>query len=128
MKIKKIILHHSATPQKMDIGVDEIRRWHVDGNGWRDIGYHYVIRRDGTIEKGRADDEPGAHARGHNMGSLGVCLVGNGSFAISQWCALKSLLTVLMVQHEGADIIGHCDVGNTDCPGFDVAEIVASHI
>ena len=55
----------------MDIGVDDIRTWHVRDNGWDDVGYHHVIKRDGTVEKGREHDVIGAHAKGMNTNSLG---------------------------------------------------------
>ena len=75
-KINEIILHCSATPASMDIGAKEIRDWHVNGNHWRDIGYHWVIRRDGTVEKGRPEYQVGAHCLNHNANSIGVCMVG----------------------------------------------------
>ena len=51
--INNIILHCSATQEGLDIGVDTIRRWHVTGNGWKDVGYHFIIKLDGTVEDGR---------------------------------------------------------------------------
>ncbi len=73
--LKYITVHCSATPPDMDIGVAEIRHWHQQ-KGWQDIGYHYVIRRCGTVEHGRPLTRPGAHVRGHNRGNIGVCLIG----------------------------------------------------
>lgn len=75
-KINTVVVHSSATPPEMDIGVEDIRRWHVEERGWSDIGYHYVIRRDGTLEMGRDLALAGAHARGYNAESIGICLVG----------------------------------------------------
>jgi hypothetical protein len=75
-KTNWIVLHCSATrASQVNIGAKDIRRWHKD-KGWADIGYHYVIKRDGTLEKGRALDAVGAHVEGHNSDSVGVCLVG----------------------------------------------------
>lgn len=126
MKIKKLIIHAADTPADMDIGAEEIRRWHVDpkprGNGWSDIGYHYVIRRNGEIEKGRPDTRQGAHAAGHNAGSLGICLVGgmpDCNYTAAQWHSLESLVTSLLAQHPGAEVIGHRDVSDKPCPMFD---------
>ena len=62
-KINWLVIHTAATRPSMDIGVKEIRRWHKK-RGFADIGYHYVIRRDGRVEKGRADTRQGAHVRG----------------------------------------------------------------
>src|SRR3546814_2590860 len=71
-------IHCSATPaggKNDNIGASDIRQWHR-AKGWRDIGYHYVIKRDGTVEKGRPDDQPGAHEPRLNARSIAVCLVG----------------------------------------------------
>ena len=76
MKIEKLIVHCSATREGQDIDIDTIKDWHVNGRGWRDVGYHYVIKLDGTIQKGRMDNVPGAHCRKLNMSSLGICYIG----------------------------------------------------
>lgn len=75
-KINDLIVHCAATYDTMDIGVKEIRKVHVDENGWKDIGYHFVIRRDGTVEKGRDVSVIGAHVLNHNANSIGICLAG----------------------------------------------------
>ena len=75
-EIKSVILHCTATPAEMALTVKEIRRWHVEGRGWSDIGYHFVIHQDGTIEKGRHIDKVGAHTLGNNYGSIGVAYCG----------------------------------------------------
>lgn len=129
-QIKRIIIHCSATPAQMDIGVDEIRSWHVKDNGWRDIGYHYVIRRSGIIEDGRPESLPGAHTSGYNGDSLGICLVGGGSdtgepdsnFTGKQFTALELLLRRLKIQYGSATIHGHREFSNKACPSFDVQE------
>lgn len=87
-QISTIVLHCSDTPWSMDIGVKEIREWHTakppKGRGWRDIGYHYVVRRNGVIETGRYENgdkflegtEVGAHVGGHNGYTIAICWVG----------------------------------------------------
>ncbi len=87
----KIILHCSDTPDHMDIGVSEIRTWHVRDNGWRDVGYHYVIRRNGTVELGRDESVIGAHCHGHNTDSLGICWVGRDDITTDQVQSLCNL-------------------------------------
>jgi hypothetical protein len=90
----------------MDIGADTIRDWHVNGNGWRDIGYHLVIRRDGSIEKGRDINDSGAHAAGYNSKSIGLCLVGGmaednsaeNNFTAQQWTSLLAKVKELLVE------------------------------
>ena len=70
-----IIIHCSATPPNMDVNAKEIDRWHRQ-KGWLGIGYHYVIKRDGTREVGRKLSEAGAHCIAYNHKSVGICLVG----------------------------------------------------
>ncbi len=74
--INEIILHCSATPEGRHHDVEDIRRWHVDGRGWSDIGYHYLILLDGTVEAGRPVARQGAHCKGHNKDTIGICYVG----------------------------------------------------
>lgn len=123
MIIEKIIIHCADTPAGIDIGADEIREWHTK-RGWRDIGYHYVIRRSGEIEKGRVDSVRGAHTKGHNHNSLGICLVGGAggdcNFTAAQWVALSSLIKTLQAQHAAASVHGHNEFSEKQCPCFDV--------
>lgn len=117
----------------MDIGVDEIRKWHK-ARGWSDVGYHFVIRRDGLIEVGRELSKTGAHVKGHNTGSIGICLVGGtepdgqtpeANFEAVQMEALDRLLHHLTRQFDlsDADVYGHRDAPGVTkaCPAFDVA-------
>lgn len=109
----------------MDIGAREIDKWHR-AKGWLKIGYHFVIRRNGMVETGRDLMEPGAHARGYNHKSVGVCLVGgdeimtNDDYTPEQWLALGLLLSKLKGQFPGARIIGHNEIAAKACPSFDV--------
>ncbi len=75
-QIKKIVIHCSATPRNKDFSAEDIRDWHVKGNGWDDIGYHYVVRLDGSMEYGRMVDKYGAHVKGHNYDTIGICYIG----------------------------------------------------
>lgn len=125
-----IAIHCSATRPAMDVGVKEIRQWHK-AQGWSDIGYHFVIRRDGKIEKGRPIDAIGAHVAGFNATSVGVCMVGGvnqkdftkaeNNFTKEQFNALCALLTQLCVRYPGAKVRGHRDFPkvNKACPSFD---------
>jgi N-acetylmuramoyl-L-alanine amidase len=125
-----IVIHCSATPASMDIGAKEIDRWHR-AKGWFKIGYHFVIRRDGTIEHGRELNEIGAHAYGVNDRSIGICVVGGvakdgktteENYTASQWVTLEKLVTELEEQFPQAKTVGHRDVTpGRDCPCFDVA-------
>lgn len=112
----------------MNIGVKEIRQWHLE-RGWDNIGYHYVITRDGVVQNGRDEATVGAHARGHNQKSIGVCMVGGlardgkqaCNFTAKQWDALEWLtFTILRNRYPQAEIIGHNEISEKDCPTFDV--------
>ena len=128
-KIDAIIIHCADTFPEMDIGADAIRGWHVNQNNWRDIGYHFVIRRNGEVEKGRDVAVAGAHVAGHNAHSIGICLVGGKArahrqatnFTKHQWAALKFLVDDLLAEYPDAVVRGHNDytAGKT-CPTFDV--------
>jgi N-acetyl-anhydromuramyl-L-alanine amidase AmpD len=116
----------------MDIGVAEIRRWHVNDNGWSDVGYHFVIRRNGLVEQGRHLDHEGAHVHGYNDVAVGVCLVGGvdehgkaeNNFTPEQLVSLLKTLRFLKAYAPDAFIQGHRDFPGVkkDCPSFGVRE------
>jgi N-acetylmuramoyl-L-alanine amidase len=126
--VRFLVVHCSATPPDQEIGVEEIRKWHK-AKGWDDVGYHYVVRRDGTIEAGRSLDFQGAHVEGHNHESIGLCLVGgvkkdntpDANFTAAQYHCLQSLLHVLLPRYPGAVVRGHRDFPGVTkaCPSFD---------
>lgn len=126
-KIEKIIIHCSASPEGRDIDASTIKDWHVKERGWSDIGYHWVIKLDGTIEAGRHEYISGAHAKGYNSKSIGVCYVGGldsdmkpkDTRTEAQKEALHCLLLDLKARYPEAMIIGHRDVSSKDCPSFD---------
>jgi N-acetyl-anhydromuramyl-L-alanine amidase AmpD len=145
-EINLLVIHCSATPEGLDIGAKELRVMHL-ARGFADIGYHYVIRLDGSVEKGRADDVIGAHAEGYNAHSLGICMVGGldharaakDTFTPAQWATLKTLVNRLTEKYAIGKIVGHRDLSpdlNHDgkitpnewmkqCPCFDVREWLA---
>ncbi|WYM31330.1 lysozyme [Citrobacter phage Citrof5] len=122
-----IFVHCAATKPSQDVGVREIRQWHKE-KGWLDIGYHFVIRRDGTLEAGREQSAVGSHVANYNHDSVGVCLVGGiddkGKFAANftpaQMSMLRSLLVTLQAQYPGAVLRAHHDVAPKACPSFDL--------
>jgi N-acetylmuramoyl-L-alanine amidase len=121
-KIKKIVLHCSDSPDSVDIGVKDIRRWHLN-RGWSDVGYHYIVRRDGRIEKGRDLNTMGAHVRGHNDDSIGVCWVGRKVASDKQLQAIYKLMRGLMSKFNlnAYDIYGHTELDpNKTCPNLDM--------
>ncbi len=143
-QIRLLVVHCSATPPEDDIGATEIRHWHTDLNGWSDMGYHAVIRRDGRLEDGRPLLYQGAHARGWNSQSWGVCLIGGvtdyasktpaANYTVDQYQTLWRLLDAWRYLAPAAYICGHRDLDSYHqslkaCPSFDVrAYYVARHM
>ena len=127
--IDKIIVHCSATREGQHVTVQQIRQWHQQRN-FADIGYHYVIYLDGTVHKGRPIEKPGAHCKGHNAHSIGICYVGGldrqgkpkDTRTPAQKAALLSLLKELKKQYPKATIHGHCEFANKACPCFNCSE------
>ena len=109
----------------MDIGVEEIRNWHLQ-RGWSDIGYHYVVRKDGTIEQGRPIDKIGSHVKGQNTGSIGVCWVGGYGGVDdrneAQKDSLQKLIISLQVAFGKMSLHGHNEYSSKTCPNFNVIE------
>lgn len=126
-KIDKIIVHCSATKPTQNIGAAEIDAWHKK-QGWDEIGYHFVIRRSGEIENGRAVEKIGAHCKGHNADSIGICLVGGidtagkpeNNFTDAQFASLRKLVLELKAKFNILYIFGHNEFANKACPCFNV--------
>lgn len=145
--ITRIFLHCTATREGQDVDAATIKRWHL-AQGWNDIGYHFVIRPDGTIEIGRDESIPGSHVKGFNTGSIGVVYVGGldaqgkakDTRTDAQKAAMQWLCRELGAAYPGARFMGHRDASpdkNGDgkitsnewlkeCPCFDVASWLRS--
>jgi len=130
-QINKIIVHCSATREGENIPVETIRKWHVDGRGWSDIGYHFYIDIYGEIHKGRDIAKIGAHVKGHNRNSIGICYCGGveadgktpkDTRLDCQKDALNAVLRTLKAMYPEAKIHGHRDFSNKACPSFDATE------
>lgn len=127
-KINRIIIHCTATPEGRDHTAKEIDRWHRE-KGWASIGYHFVIRLDGTVENGRPVEKVGAHVKGHNSDSIGVVYVGGcdknmkpkDTRTPAQREALLETVTNLQESYPRATVHGHneFDKGKA-CPSFNV--------
>lgn len=128
-RIDRIIIHCSATPEWRDVKASEIKRWHVEERKWKDIGYHFVIDLDGTIERGRPLTEAGAHCAGHNATSVGICYIGGIDAAgrpkdtrtPAQRDALRKLVSCLRRTFPDATVHGHREFAPKACPSFDVS-------
>ena len=135
-KLTEIIVHCTATRpdfmagQSTSAKVAEIKRWHVQDNGWSDIGYHYLIDRDGTVATGRPIERDGAHVQGRNAGTIGISLFGgHGSaetddfsenFTPDQDRALAGLIDKLRAKYGNLALSGHNQYAAKACPGFNV--------
>ena len=127
-QINKIIVHCSATREGQNISVDTIRSWHVDGRGWSDIGYHFYIDLHGDIYKGRDIAKIGAHTKGQNRNSIGICYCGGvevdgktpkDTRTEEQEDSLLAVLKTLKAMYPEAVIHSHSDFANKACPSFD---------
>lgn len=132
--IKELIVHCSATPEGKDYSVDTIRQWHLQ-RGFSDIGYHYVIYRDGSIHIGRDESIIGAHCTGHNTDSIGVCYIGGcatdgktpeDTRTTEQKQSLVKLLKELKTKYPQASIHSHRDFADKACPSFDATKEYSS--
>lgn len=131
--INKIIIHCAATPEGKDYTVEQIRQWHTTpkpkGNGWKDIGYHFVIYRDGSVHPARPIEQIGAHTSGYNANSIGICYIGGcakdgktpkDTRTPEQKAALVKLVAELRRRFPNASVHGHNEFANKACPSFNV--------
>jgi len=128
--VKEIIIHCSATREGQQVSVDTIRDWHL-AKGWNDIGYHFYIDLDGTINKGRDIDKIGAHCKGHNRNSIGICYCGGveadgktpkDTRTQEQKDSLLNVLKTLKAMYPEAVIYSHNEFAAKACPSFDATE------
>ncbi len=129
-KINKIIIHCTATAEGKDYSVETIRGWHLK-RGWRDIGYHFLVQRDGTVDEGRPIEQSGAHTKGHNWDSIGISYVGGveAKKKDGKWIAKDTrtdeqkdaLLDLICQLHDtyGGVVYGHRNFSKKSCPCFD---------
>lgn len=126
-KITEIIVHCADTPAGRDDRAADIDRWHK-AQGYNEIGYHYVVDIDGTIEPARDVEKVGAHCKGHNANSIGVCYIGGRNEDMieredtrtdAQKASLLLLLKYLRAKYPKAKIYGHRDFSDKACPCFD---------
>ncbi|MEA1960470.1 MAG: N-acetylmuramoyl-L-alanine amidase [Bacillota bacterium] len=113
---RRLVIHHSVSP---DVSALDIHRWHLN-RGWSGNAYHFIIRQNGQIELGRAAEVIGAHTKGFNHDSIGICLTGDFTQytpADGQMCSLVKLTHYLEDQYGKLELNRHCDLNPTLCPG-----------
>lgn len=128
-RIEEIIVHCTATPEGLEVSVDTIRGWHI-GQGWKDIGYHWVVLIDGTVAPGRPESQVGSHVAGHNTGTVGVVYVGGvaadgktpkDTRTPAQKAALIAHVKALIARYPTIKkVTGHNQYAAKACPSFDV--------
>lgn len=117
---KRIVLHHTVSG---DVSAATVHGWHLRNRGWGGIGYHYLVRTNGDIERGRPENTRGVHAPTANADSIAIVLAGNFSQTrptLRQIVALTWLIRDIRGRHphwEDLPVVGHKDVGATECPG-----------
>ena len=132
-----IAIHSAATYADMDVDVHWIDHEHRK-RGFDGIGYHWFIKRDGTIQEGRSMNRMGAHVRGHNHYTIAICMAGGlgankkaeNNFTTAQWGSLAELVATLLRDNTNLEfVIGHRDFPGTStaCPSFDAMSWVESH-
>lgn len=128
MRPKEIIIHCSATPEGKDFTVEQIRQWHK-ARGFRDIGYHWIIYRDGSVHRGRKETEVGAHCLGHNAKAIGICYIGGcapdgktpkDTRTPQQKEAIRQAISEIRQRWGQLPVYGHRDFARKACPSFDV--------
>ena len=126
-QIKEIIIHCSATREGQAIPVETIKKWHVEGRGWSDIGYHFYIDINGGIHKGRDISRAGAHCKGHNRYSIGICYCGGveqdgktpkDTRTQKQKEGLLAVIRTMKAMYPEAKVYSHNEFANKACPSF----------
>lgn len=120
--VDRVFVHCSASDHPHHDNIATIRKWHVQDNGWSDVGYHYFIRKDGMLEEGRPLDRTPAAQRGHNTGTIAICLHGlhEDAFTEAQFDRLRALCIEINNAYNGkVTFHGHREVASKACPVFD---------
>lgn len=128
--VTKIVLHCSDSDLSEHDNLFTIHKWHV-AKGWKGCGYHYVIRQNGRVETGRTLEEIGAHARGFNKESVGICLTGKYNFSVAQFKSCNSVIRNLLEIYNLSwdDVFLHSDLNsNKTCPNFKLYQVKAISI
>lgn len=127
--VRAIVIHHSATP--LDATFESIERHHTHSNMWHAIGYHFVIDGEALLRHGRPLPLVGAHAPPRNSDTIGLCIVGNNADQAQRWTREQILVAQVLIVDlrtvfgQELEVLAHCEVGATACPGMSRAELLA---
>ena len=123
MLTDQLVIHHIGGDCDRDVSAEEVHQWHIN-RGWSGIGYHFLIRKDGTIERGRPIDTVGAHVEGQNSHTIGINISGNFCNSLPTDAQIVSaaglaadLCSMYRIRPSYNTIVGHCDLASTACPG-----------
>ncbi len=126
-QIRKIIFHCTDSDHEHHDNYESIYKWHVEENGWSDIGYQYIILKSGAVLNARPINKAGAHCHGQNDDSIGICLTGKNDFSEEQFSAARDIARELCHAYGlmNAQIFGHRDFnkGKT-CPNFNIEKVL----
>ena len=127
--VDKIILHCSDSDVEAHDNLETIEEWHKQ-RGFTECGYHFIIQKNGVIEMARPIEKIGAHCKGKNTGSIGICLCGAKEFTEAQFTSCRRLVKMLMQFTPKMEVFGHCDfsVKKYYCPGFDYMREVVNKL
>lgn len=124
-KIRQIILHCSDSPFNHHDDISVIKEWHLQ-RGFIDVGYHYFIQANGNVQKGREEAVMGAHCKGQNRDSIGICLHGRKEFTAKQFKSLAKLMTEIKSRYKIDRVAGHREYEpRKTCPNFDVNYVIS---
>lgn len=127
-KIDKLILHCSDSDIGAHDNIETITKWHK-ARKFRTVGYHYFIRKDGNIKKGRDIEQIGAHCKGENKGSIGICLSGRHKFTEYQFMSLQKLIKALDIRlKDSFTIHPHNEFSDKSCPNFSVEDFKLNYL
>lgn len=124
--VKKVYIHCSASDAEAHDNIETIRKWHVEEKGWSDVGYHYFLTKNGTIQEGRPLEKVPSAQKGHNTGSIAICLSGLESFTLDQFDTLREFCNEInKAYNREITFHGHCEVSDKTCPVFDYKKVLS---
>ena len=131
--IDTLVVHHSASAN--NVRPELIKRWHLD-RGFRDVGYHFLVTVAGTLFYGRPVEDVGAHVKGHNQHSLGICVIGDmrypddpkQAWSTPQHETLARVIEAFWLFYPEGTVVGHSDLADTKCPGIGNARLIADRL